>query len=402
MIPSVKDDDYHDPETKRLPVLSRTASGLGVTQLFTLTIGSVPPSKICTRKPTSITYSSVFVVDLTCVKSIDDLRADDNGVWLHSGKPRRKYKVEFDSSRKEIISATVVNKDSNSEESDVYTLVRIYHRHKATPEFQRHICYVLDAAGRTVQYAVVQYLFEDGVEVPIVLPPHSNSKKATAYRRTQPSTLKKLKDERGKPKAVLSTVYKEAGGSANALSASELPRDRRQVYNARQHSSSIAMKDGKVDPLFELIKTCKEDLLPGGRKFIRHVSIDSSPSCVLATDAQLSNIQRFCTVPGESCVLGIDPTFNLGKFCVTVTTYTYLHVENKISHTSPTFFGPMFVHTEKTYETYYHFFSTLLKLEPRIRHVIAVGTDGEQALVKSLKTLFPDNLLCAHERQYQT
>ena len=119
------------------------ANGLGVTQLFTLTIGSVPPSKICTRKPTSVTYSSVFVVDLSCIKYIDDLRADDNGVWLHSGKPQRKYKVEFDSNRKEIISATIVNTDSN--ESDVYTLVRIYHRHKSSPEFQRHICYVLDA-----------------------------------------------------------------------------------------------------------------------------------------------------------------------------------------------------------------------------------------------------------------
>ena len=133
--------------------------------------------------------------------------------------------------------------------------------------------------------------------------------------------------------------------------------------------------------------------MPGGRKFIRHVSIDSSPSCVLTTDAQLANIQRFCNVPGEACVLGIDPTFNLGKFYVTVTTYTYLHVENRISHLSPTFFRPMFVHTEKTYEAYYHFFFTLLKLEPRIRDIIAVGTDGEQAIVKSLEALFPDSLI---------
>ena len=149
-----------------------------MTQLFTLTIGSVPPDKVCTCKPTSVTYSSVFVVDLSCVKSINDLRADDNGAWLHSGKPRRKYKVKFDSSNREIISTTVVNKESNSD--DEYTLVRIYHHHKATPEFQRHICYVIDSTGHKVQYAVVQYLFEDGVEVPIVLPPHGNSKTATA------------------------------------------------------------------------------------------------------------------------------------------------------------------------------------------------------------------------------
>ena len=37
-----------------------------------------------------------------------------------------------------------------------------------------------------VQYAVVQYLFEDGVEVPI-LPPHGNSKQQQPYHRTQPS-----------------------------------------------------------------------------------------------------------------------------------------------------------------------------------------------------------------------
>ena len=243
-----------------------------------------------------------------------------------------------------------------------------------------------------MQYTVVQYLFDDGVEVPVVLPPHGNSKGASTYHRTQPSTLKKIKDEHGKPKAVISNIYEEAGGSTGASSASELPRNRRQVYNARQLSSST-LKDGKVDPLFELIKKCKEDLLPGGRKFIRHVSIDSSPSCVLTTDAQLANIKRFCTVPGESYVLGVDPTFNLGKFYVTVTTYTYLQVENKLSHSSPTFFGPMFVHTEKTYETYYHFFSTLLKLEPSIREIIGMGTDGEQAIVKSLQALLPENLV---------
>ena len=124
-------------------------------------------------------------MNLSCVKSIDDPRADDNGVWLHSGKPRRKYKVEFDSNRKEIISATVVNKESDG--SNVYTLVRIYHRHKATPEFQHHICYVLDAVGHTVQNVVVQYLFEDGVEDPVVLPPHGNSKKKSNIISSHPT-----------------------------------------------------------------------------------------------------------------------------------------------------------------------------------------------------------------------
>ena len=49
------------------------------------------------------------------------------------------------------------------------------------------------------------------------------------------------------------------------------------------------------------------------------------------------------------------------------------------------FFGPMFVSTEKNYEAYHFFFSSLLKLEPRLSKIIGFGTDGEQAIVKAVK-----------------
>ena len=51
------------------------------------------PQIECHRKPTAITYSSVFVINLPCMHCIDDLRADDNGAWIHGGKPRRTYHV---------------------------------------------------------------------------------------------------------------------------------------------------------------------------------------------------------------------------------------------------------------------------------------------------------------------
>ena len=78
IIPSVIDDDYHD-EAWLLPILSRTLQGLTVLQLFTLMIGAVPADRICYKKPTAITYSSVFVIDLSSVHCIDNLRADDMG-----------------------------------------------------------------------------------------------------------------------------------------------------------------------------------------------------------------------------------------------------------------------------------------------------------------------------------
>ena len=137
--------------------------GLSVLQLFTLAIGSVPANRICCRKPTAVTYSSVFVVDLTCVRCIDDLRADVNGVWIHGGKPRKTYCVEFDGTGSGIVSVAPLDADAQSTSyiMNHFTLVRLYHRHKATPEFQRQISYIIDSNGKTVQYAVMQYMFEN-------------------------------------------------------------------------------------------------------------------------------------------------------------------------------------------------------------------------------------------------
>ena len=225
IIPNVNDNDYHNPTVNSLPVLARPKLGLTVNQLFTLMMGTLPVDRICHRKPTSVTYNGVFVVDLSCVHCIDDLRADDNGVWTHAGKPRRKYRIRRDPEACGLIYADPV--EEPTPESEIFTLVRIYHHHKGTPEFQRRISYVLDHDGQKVQYAVVQYLFEGGNEIPVIIPPHGNTKKEKAsYRRTQKSTLSRIKQIPGKPKNVVSVLHDEAGGSLGASSMSELPRDR--------------------------------------------------------------------------------------------------------------------------------------------------------------------------------
>ena len=92
-------------------------------------------------------------------------------------------------------------------------------------------------------------------------------------------------------------------------------------------------------------------------------------------------------------MLGVDATFHLGKFYVTITTYVYEHVVNKTTGVSPTFIGLIYVHTEKTFEAYHHFFSTLVKLEPKLMAIRAVGTDGEQVLVNAVRAVFPEGLV---------
>ena len=63
-------------------------------------------------------------------------------------------------------------------------------------------------------------------------PPHGNAKKdLSSFQRTQKSTLTQIKEMPYNPKSVVATLHEEAGGMLNARSASELPRNRRQVYN---------------------------------------------------------------------------------------------------------------------------------------------------------------------------
>ena len=59
------------------------------------------------------------------------------GVWTHAGKPRRKYRIRRDPETTRIINADPV--EEPIPETEIFTLVRIYHYHQGTPEFQRRI-----------------------------------------------------------------------------------------------------------------------------------------------------------------------------------------------------------------------------------------------------------------------
>lgn len=82
---------------------------------------------------------------------------------------------------------------------------------------------------------------------------------------------------------------------------------------------------------------------------MRNISFDDSVMCVLCNEQQLKDIERFCCnrEPTTCSVLGIDPTFNLGDFYVTVTTYENLMVISRKTGKHPVFVGPMLVHQRR-------------------------------------------------------
>ena len=83
--------------------------------------------------------------------------------------------------------------------------------------------------------------------------------------------------------------------------------------------------------------------------FIWLVSGAPEPMTVLSFDWLLQDVDRFCGGE-EHAILSVDPTFNLGDFDVTVTTYRHLMLIN--SHGShPVMIGPMFIHQRKKFLT---------------------------------------------------
>ena len=153
--------------------------------------------------------------------------------------------------------------------------------------------------------------------------PHGNRKSGgTNYYRTQPTTLEPLKgafDKQGAKKAC-DIVFQEAGGSLHSRSMSEDPHNQQQARSLKHRYS--AQKDD--DELYSLIMQQKEHASRDDEGYIRGLKIEKAPQYVLANRRQLQDLVRFATNPIKFSVVGMDPTFRLGRFFVTPLIYQNL------------------------------------------------------------------------------
>lgn len=81
----------------------------------------------------------------------------------------------------------------------------------------------------------------------------------------------------------------------------------------------------------------------------------------------------------------MDPTFNLGDFDVTPTSYRQCLLQSIRSGNSPVLIGPTLIHYRKTY---LFFASTLVGLRRDLQALRAFGTDGEKALADAFSHEF--------------
>ena len=136
----------------------------------------------------------------------------------------------------------------------------------------------------------------------------------------------------------------------------------------------------------------------------RHSQMKMS-NFVCYTENQREDLKFFLSQK-SSYPIGVDRTFNLGKFFVTALVYKILRVvRNDNASEHPPFIGPVFIHRDSTVQAYNYFFSTIKaslcsdsinSFELKLNCDVLIGSDEEKALTKAIGSVFPaaNRFLC--------
>ena len=223
---------------------------------------------------------------------------------------------------------------------------------------------------------LITYKFDGVDEHKVLVRSHGNSSKQKPYYRTAPSVRRNLSSalvQAGKaPKEALDKVLQDKGGLLRATSVGQIPWNRQQAYDIRYQQSTVTGTHTKAkgrDILFVTMEQCK--LAEKGMRFVQEVTCAPEPMAVLATKQQLQDLERFCCSPSQFCIMGIDPTFNLGDFSVTPIVYQHLLIANASGH-SPWMLGPLLVHYKKEFRNYNFFLSCLIGLRWQVHLIMGM------------------------------
>lgn len=165
--------------------------------------------------------------------------------------------------------------------------------------------------------------------------------KKKPYTRTHKSTLTTLKNElkSNQPRIALDKVTEECGGLKSGHSAGSWPRDITQVYDLQKKDDFSSCKLSKSDPYLAHVMECKEQAKDINSAYIRKVQSTPEPIVILGTNEQLDDLVSFCTNSEHFDIMSIDPTFDLGPFSVTTTTYEHLLLISRRGGVHPVMIG---------------------------------------------------------------
>ena len=193
----------------------------------------------------------------------------------------------------------------------------------------------------------VQYYFEGGEKDISFSYTHGNSKRDEPFKATTYSVRKEIKPlvSKGKKgKEIIQCLTQSAVGFSEARTVAELPNSLNQIYDPSRKNK---IKDTQNE-LLELIDMCSIQYgLPNA--FLREVRTAPELSTFLANDRQLQDIEKFCKSKLNGVALGIDPTYNICNYYVTICTYKNPLLEVSEADRSPVRIGPAITHAQKTF-----------------------------------------------------
>lgn len=118
------------------PVYKTTSAGLSIKQILNVCVGQNIPQKICSRVPSMVDRSAVFVIDLSRVHH-KDLSADECGIYDRHSSPSQTVHVHLDDENNVV---SFENVEKGQEKTSKYTrqstlIVRRQYRLNMTGNF---------------------------------------------------------------------------------------------------------------------------------------------------------------------------------------------------------------------------------------------------------------------------
>ena len=95
-------------------------------------------SKICREKPSSVTKSATYVVDVRNLQNAEDIKKDEFGIWKYSGSHPLVFKVYTE----EDGSKSIERCCEGASGSNVVYLRRLHCTHPSNSDFKRLICFL--------------------------------------------------------------------------------------------------------------------------------------------------------------------------------------------------------------------------------------------------------------------
>ena len=128
-------EDSDDDEDPSQPVYERPPPKYSAERV--IKILRAEKSKVCGKKPTSVSKSATYVIDVRNLQNQDDIK-DEFGIWNYSGSHPQPFKVFYD----EDGEITVEKHNPGVSGANVVYLRRLHCTHPSNADFKRLICFL--------------------------------------------------------------------------------------------------------------------------------------------------------------------------------------------------------------------------------------------------------------------